>query len=227
MIKPLHKVNKPKSLAKIAYDALRYSILSFELQQGTVYNEMSVSQELGLSRTPVREALLRLSSEGLITFLPRKGFVVTSFTEKEIEEIFELRLILESVVIKKIVSKISLKNIEKLREYLELQREAAAKNDYHAFMLSDRAFHKTFFELAGNFKLTEIMDNFQDICHMIGVCYLKVDGLYERSINDHEAVLKSIETGDVNKAETAIAKHICQVKTAVMETLTSDPKSVK
>jgi DNA-binding GntR family transcriptional regulator len=227
MIKPLGKVNKPESLAKIAYDALRYSILSFKLQQGTVYKEMSVSQELGLSRTPVREALLRLSSEGLITFLPRKGFVVTSFSEKEVEEIFELRLILESVVIKKIVSKISQKNIEKLREYIELQRQAAAENDYHAFMLSDRAFHKTFFELAGNFKLTEIMDNFQDICHMIGVCYLKVDGLYERAINDHEAVLKSIETGDADKAGKAIAKHIFQVKTAVIETITSEPKYVK
>ena len=227
MIEPLHKINKPESLAKIAYDALRYSILSFKLKQSTVYNEMSISQELGLSRTPVREALLRLSSEGLITFLPRKGFIVTSYTQKEVEEIFELRLILESVVIKKIVSKISQKNIEKLREYIELQRQAAAKNDYHSFMLSDRAFHKTFFELAGNFKLTEIMDNFQDICHMIGVCYLKVDGLYERAINDHEAVLQSLETGDPDRAETAIADHINQVKTAVIETITSDLKSVK
>lgn len=225
MIEPLHKINKPESLAKIAYDALRYSILSFKLKQKTVYNEMSVSQELGLSRTPVREALLRLSSEGLITFLPRKGFIVTSYTEKEVEEIFELRLILESVVIKKIVSKISKKNIEKLRGYVETQRQAAAKNDYHSFMLSDRAFHKTFFDLAGNFKLTEIMDNFQDICHMIGVCYLKVDGLYERAIKDHEAVLQSLETGDPDRAAKAIAQHINQVKSAVMETITTDPNS--
>lgn len=225
MIKPLHKINKPESLATIAYKSLRYSILSFKLKQGTVYNEMSISQELGLSRTPVREALLRLSSEGLITFLPRKGFIVSSFTQKEIEEIFELRLILESRVIRKIARKISEEDLGKLREYIDLQHKAAAENDYHGFMLSDRAFHKTFFELANNSKLIEIMDNFQDICHMIGVCYLKVAGLYEKAIRDHETILECVESGDPDKAETAIVDHINRVMSAAVSSFSSDPES--
>jgi len=225
MIKPLHKVNKPESLAQIAYKALRHSILSFELQQSKTYNEMSISEELGLSRTPVREALLRLSSEGLITFLPRKGFIVTSYTQEEIEEIFELRLILESAVIRKIATKVSRNNLIELREHIELQRQAASENDYHGFMTSDRAFHETFFELAGNDRLIEIMNNFQDICHMIGICYLKVEGLYEIAIHHHEAILKGIETGDADRAETAITNHISQVEAAVIETITSDSES--
>ncbi|MFT5727339.1 MAG: DNA-binding GntR family transcriptional regulator [Desulforhopalus sp.] len=227
MIESLHKVNKPDSLAKIAYGALRHSILSFNLQQETVYNEMSVSQELGLSRTPVREALLRLSSEGLVTFLPRKGFIVTSYTQNEIEEVFELRLILESVVIRKIAAKISQDNIDKLREYIVLQQRAASEDDYHGFMLSDRAFHKTFFELAGNSKLIEIMNNFQDICHMAGMCYLKIDGLYGRSIHDHQEILKSLEKRDADKAEAAITNHINQVKAAVIKTINSESESRK
>lgn len=227
MIESLHKINKPDSLAKIAYRALRDSILSFKLQQKTVYNEMSVAQELGLSRTPVREALLRLSSEGLITFLPRKGFIVTSYTQNDIEEVFELRLILESVVIRKIANKISQKKIDTLREYIELQEQAAAENDYHSFMLSDRAFHKTFFELGGNSKLIEIVNNFQDICHMVGICYLKIDGLYQRAIDDHLAILKSLEERDADKAVAAITNHINQVKTAVIKTISSDSESEK
>jgi DNA-binding GntR family transcriptional regulator len=220
----LNKINKPESLALIAYSALRDSILSFKLQQGQLYNEMSVSQELGLSRTPVREALLRLSSESLITFLPRKGFIITSFTQQDIEEIFELRLILESTVVRKITSK---GNIDELRRYIKLQHCAAAKNDYHGFMLSDRIFHKFFFELADNFRLLGIMNNFQDICHMMGVCYLKVDGLYEEAIQDHETIVESIETGDANMAEAAISKHITKVKAAVLKTFTADSESVK
>jgi len=227
MIESLHKINKPDSLAKIAYGALRHSILSFNLQQKKVYNEMAISQELGLSRTPVREALLRLSSEGLVTFLPRKGFIVTSYTQNEIEEVFELRLILESVVIRKIAAKISQNNIDNLREYIVLQRQAASENDYHGFMLSDRAFHKTFFELAGNSKLIEIMNNFQDICHMAGICYLKIDGLYGKSIHDHQAILKSLEKRDADKAEAAIIDHINKVKAAVIKTINSDSESKK
>lgn len=225
MIESLHKINKPDSLAKIAYGALRQSILSFNLQQRTVYNEMSVAQELGLSRTPVREALLRLSSEGLVTFLPRKGFIVTSYTQNEIEEVFELRLILESVVIRKIAAQINQNNIDNLKKYIELQQQAASENDYHGFMLSDRAFHKTFFELAGNSKLIEIMNNFQDICHMVGICYLKIDGLYGRSIHDHQAILKSLEKRDAYKAAVAIINHINHVKAAVIKTTNSDSES--
>ncbi|MCP3891820.1 MAG: GntR family transcriptional regulator [Desulfobulbaceae bacterium] len=222
MIEPLHKINKPETLAQIAYKSLRNSILSFKLKQNIIYNEMSVAQELGLSRTPVREALLRLSSEGLVTFLPRKGFIVTSYTEEEIEEVFELRIILESSVIRKVASKISPGDFDKLREYIEIQHKAATENDYHGFMLSDRAFHKTFFELAGNCKLMEIMENFQDICHMIGVCYLKVAGFYEKVILDHEAILKSVETGDADKAEAAIVNHINRVKDAVIEAVSAE-----
>ncbi len=225
MVESLHKIKKPDSLATIAYGALRDSILSFSLQQKTVYNEMAVSQELGLSRTPVREALLRLSSEGLVTFLPRKGFIVTSYTQEEIEEVFELRLILESVVVRKIAAKINQNNIDHLSEYIKLQQQAASENDYHGFMLSDRAFHKTFFELAGNSKLLEIMNNFQDICHMVGICYLKIDGLYGRSIHDHQAILKSLEKRDGDKAEAAIIDHINQVKSAVIQTIKSDTES--
>ncbi len=183
---------------------------------------MAIAQELGLSRTPVREALLRLSSEGLVTFLPRKGFIVTSYTKEEIEEVFELRIILESSVIRKVASKIRPGDFEKLRECIEIQHKAATANDYYGFMLSDRAFHKTFFELAGNFKLMEIMDNFQDICHMIGVCYLKVAGLYEKAILDHEGILKSVETGDADKAEAAIVNHINRVKDAVIEAIPAE-----
>ena len=218
----LNKIKKPVSLAQIAYNALRDSILSFKLQQGQIYNEMSVAQELGLSRTPVREALLRLSSESLITFLPRKGFIVTSYTQQDVEEIFELRLILESTIVRKITSNISKENIDELRRHIKLQHCAAAKNDYHGFMLSDRTFHKIFFELAGNFKLIDIMSNSQDICHMMGVCYLKVDGLYKEAIQDHETIVESIEAGDANMAEAATSKHITRVKAAVIKTLTSD-----
>lgn len=217
----LNKINLPESLAEIAYRTLRDSILSFKLQQGQIYNEVAVSKELGLSRTPVREALLRLSSENLITFLPRKGFIITSYTLQDVEEIFELRLILESTVVRKITSKISKEDIDELRRQIKLQHRATAKNDYHGFMLSDRTFHKIFFELAGNSKLLDIMNNFQDICHMMGVCYLKVDMLYEEAILDHEAIVESIETGDADMAEAALSKHITKVKAAVIKNFTS------
>ncbi len=223
----LNKINQPKSLAEIAYKTLHESIMSFTLQQGQIYNEMAVSKELGLSRTPVREALLRLSSENLITFLPRKGFIITSFTVQDVEEIFELRLILESTVVRKITSKIRKEDINELRKQIKLQHSATAKSDYHGFMLSDRTFHKLFFELAGNSKLLDIMNNFQDICHMMGICYLKVDKHYEEAIKDHETIVESIETGDADIAEAALYKHISKVKAAVIKNFPAGPEYEK
>ena len=71
------------------------------------------------------------------------------------------------------------------------------------------------------------MNNFQDICHMAGMCYLKIDGLYGRSIHDHQEILKSLEKRDADKAEAAITNHINQVKAAVIKTINSESESRK
>lgn len=215
----LSKINKPLSLSSIAYNALREHILSFHLKQNVVYNEVAVAQELGLSRTPVREALLKLASLGMITFLPRRGFVVSNYTLQDVEEVFELREIIETAIARKITATITREDIETLESHIATQREAAAARDSHSFMLSDREFHFFCFTLAKNKKLVKTINNFRDLCHLMGANAFKSEGNYDRNIAEHEAIIASLQSGKAGKVEKAVSQHLSQVKETVKKTL--------
>ncbi|MFO7912978.1 MAG: GntR family transcriptional regulator, partial [Desulfotignum sp.] len=98
----LNKITKPESLAKQVTKALRQSILNNELTPNVIYNEKSIAQDLGISRTPVREALLDLSAKRLVKFLPQKGVVINTFTLKDIDDAFEIRTALEVFSVQKL-----------------------------------------------------------------------------------------------------------------------------
>lgn len=215
----LSKINRPPSLSSIAYKALREHILSFHFKQNVVYNEVAVAEELGLSRTPVREALLKLASLGMITFLPRRGFVVSNYTLQDVEEVFELRQIIETAIARKITDTITREDIAKLESHIATQREAAAARDIHSFMLSDREFHFFCFTLAENNRLVKTIENFQDLSHLMGVNAFKSERNYDRNIAEHEAIVTALQNGEVEKVEKAVSQHLSQVKEIVKTTL--------
>lgn len=95
------EINQPESLSKMAYNALRNMILDGHFRRGEIYSEMAFANELGISITPVRKALLELSSKDLITFMPRRGVIVNSFTDQDIEDVFELRKAIELAAVQK------------------------------------------------------------------------------------------------------------------------------
>ena len=92
-------IKQPESLAKMAHEAIRQSILSGQWKIGELYNEKAIAADLGISRTPVREALLELASQDLIIFLPRRGLMVNRFTRRDVDEIFEVRKAIEKKII--------------------------------------------------------------------------------------------------------------------------------
>ena len=123
MRKTLKSIPQPAPLNKLAYEKLRESIMAGHLKPGEIYNEMSLAEELGISRTPVREALVELSAQGLVTFLPRRGVQINAFTERDIEEVFELRKLVELGVIDKIADLIQYCDLDKLEKTIEDQRK--------------------------------------------------------------------------------------------------------
>jgi DNA-binding transcriptional regulator YhcF (GntR family) len=117
-------IAKPESLAKMARDALLNSILSGELNTDEVYNEMALAKDLGISRTPVREALLELSVLGFIQFIPRRGVVVNRFDRQDIDEIFELRKALETAIVEKAARAVPPADLADIEKTLGDQRAA-------------------------------------------------------------------------------------------------------
>ena len=103
----------------MAYNALRDAISNGNLRHDEIYNEIALAKELGISRTPVREALLELSSQELVTFLPRRGVIVNSFTDKDIEEVFELRKAIELAAVEKELRRRHIERLGRLPKYVQ------------------------------------------------------------------------------------------------------------
>jgi len=144
-MKRLGSISQPIPLAKLAYEKLRDSILDGSLQPGEIYNEKNLAEELGISRTPVREALLELSAQGLVIFLPRRGLIIRHFTKRDIEEVFELRNVIEIAVVERvaIMGSEALKDPKRMEEVIDehqkvldfiskgLKLEAREAMEYH------------------------------------------------------------------------------------------------
>ena len=210
-------LKQPESLAKMAYEAIRKSILSGQWKIGELYNEKAIAADLGISRTPVREALLELASQDLIIFLPRRGLMVNRITRRDVDEIFELRKAIELAAVEKITVTSPPFDLFEIEESLLSQRKAVKQKDYLAFMEADRLFHTRFSELTNNRRLIAILDNIRDIIHVMGAKALALEGRAIAVIEEHQTIFEAVKKGNIEEARRAMAYHLDQSKGAVVE----------
>jgi DNA-binding GntR family transcriptional regulator len=210
-------IKQPESLAKMAYEAIRQSILSGQWKLGELYNEKAIALDLGISRTPVREALLELASQDLIIFLPRRGLMVNRFTRRDVDEIFELRKAIELAAVEKITRTSPPFDLFEIEESLLNQRKAVKQKDYLAFMEADRLFHTSFSELTNNRRLIAILENIRDMIHVMGVKALALEGRALKVMEEHQTIFEAVKKGDIQKARRSMAYHLDQSKEAVEE----------
>lgn len=215
----LQSLTPAESLAKLAYKALLASIFSGELNSGVIYNEMALAKELGISRTPVREALLELSGQGLVTFLPRKGITINHFSRQDMVEIFEIRRAIESAAVGKVAELSPPLDLKPIEKTLSDQRKAAGKKDLEAFLAADRAFHILFCELTGNRRMKEIMENVRNLIHLMSLRALRIPVRVEAVLEEHEGVIEAVKQGDAQAARKAILHHLEVSERAVIESL--------
>ena len=215
----LKSLNRPDSLAKLAYEALLKSILSGELTSSEIYNEKALAEQLGISRTPVREALLELSVQGMVHFLPRKGITVNRFTEQDVVEIFEIRRAIESAAVEKVARMSPSPDMSRMDKTLLDQRRAAGKNNVQSFLAADRAFHVLFSELTTNRRMKEIMENIRNLIHLMSIQALRVPGRAEIVLEEHRRIIQAVKEGDAKRARTAMLNHLLESEKAVLESL--------
>lgn len=211
----LKALEQPPPLAKMAYHSLRDSILTGDLKPGEIYNEMALAKELGISRTPVREALLELSTHGLVTFLPRKGVIVNDPSPRDVEELFEVRRAIELAAIEKVSRSAPPCDLGPLEKSLQDQRRALSKGDFLSYMEADRLFHATLSHLANNRRMVAILENIRDLIHLIGYHALATEGRGEAVIVEHQKVLEALRSGQPSAARKALEYHLDQSRAAV------------
>ena len=200
------------------YDYIKKNITTFHFPSGCRLNIKQLSKTLGVSQTPIKDALFRLAGEGLIDITSRTGTYVKNVTEADIHEILQIRLILETAVIVEIVGKITDEQLQTIKDlYRKSVSLAVNQNDsesYKAFMECDSQFHLSFFNIMGNKRLLHIYKNLN--AHMQMVRFRLMNrALGKRSTTDeeHRMILESLCERNVTKAKQAIANHLQSLAT--------------
>lgn len=204
-----------------AYNAIRHRILAMEMKPGEVISEIKLSEDVGVSRTPLREALKQLEADGLIVSSGRRKRVFV-LTIHEIEEIFELKIAIESAVARLATEKGQQQDFDTLREILaQMQRFAEVvpedTSEAHDRWLNewldmDRRFHDLLFAMAGNGRAEQIISNLNDLWHRLRVGLLAMEGRLQKSVNEHTGIARAILDGKPDEAEVRMRDHLNNLK---------------
>jgi DNA-binding GntR family transcriptional regulator len=189
-------------------DRLREDILAGRLEPGTELSEVALARDFGTSRGPLREALGRLASEGLVTITPRRGAVVTQLSRQEFIDAYQVREALETLAIRLAVPLMSDAEIAHLRELCELMARAAHDDEVRLFFDTNHSFHEALVRGSRNQKLYEL--------HRVLVGQmvpylprsLELRGNLRQSVKEHEAILAAIDARDAERAAELLAEHI-------------------
>jgi DNA-binding GntR family transcriptional regulator len=197
-----------RTLGEQVRERLREDILGGELAAGTVLSEAALADSFGVSRGPVREALGRLATEGLVTITPRRGAVVTELSAHEFVEAYQVREALETFALRLAVPRLTKPDLDRLRELHEQMVEHARRGEVNAFFDTNAAFHDTFVTSAGNRKLNEVYGLLMDQMGRYLPRSLELRGTLEKSVAEHSAILEAVEAGDAERAARLLADHI-------------------
>ena len=197
-------------------DRLREDILAGRLEPGTELSEVALAREFGTSRGPLREALGRLASEGLVTITPRRGAVVTQLSRQEFIDAYQVREALETLAVRLAVPLMSDAEVARLRELCELMERAAREDEVHVFFDTNSSFHEALVRGSRNDKLHEVHRML--VGQMVPYLprSLELRGNLQQSVAEHHAILAAIEARDAERAADLLAEHI-EVPQRVLE----------
>lgn len=190
------------------YKWLKSHVAGLPPGEGVFLTEAVVAAEAGVSRTPVREAFLRLEVEGLLTILPKKGAYVPPISDAEVEATMQARLLIEQWAAAEVADRVE-DVLPKLRDLLEQQQTLLDAGDTHAFIEADRAFHRTVVAEAGNEVLSTFYESLRDRQIRMGI--RAVSSHPSRGgavIDEHRAIIDALTAADPDRAEDAIRSHL-------------------
>lgn len=197
---------QPTSLAQQAYASIRRAIQDRSLVPGVMYSENEISKQLGISRTPVREAVIELANESIVDIKPRRGFTLHELTAREVDEAFEIRCLLEAMVLRRLAAEASDADIAQLREVLAEQE--AAVDDVGAFLAADERFHLLMPKLVGLERTASILSSIRGLMWLIGSEALLAPLRVREVLVEHRAVVDALDARDADAAMRAIAAHL-------------------
>jgi DNA-binding GntR family transcriptional regulator len=205
----------PTALYQEVAERLRQRIFAHELTPGTWIDEQKLAEEYGISRTPLREALKVLASEGLVDLRPRRGCYVTEISRQDTDDIFPLMALLEGRCAAEAVKRAKPADISTLKAIHEKLESAARDGRIDAFFESNQEFHKKIQELSGNRWLLSVIQDLRKVLKLSRLHSLSLEGRLQQSLDEHRLIMAALQAGDAVKAEKLMHDHLLSGREAL------------
>ncbi|MDR5702173.1 MAG: GntR family transcriptional regulator [Armatimonadota bacterium] len=211
----------------LALEKLRNAILSGYFKPGDRLIERELCKKMGISRTPIREAIRKLEQEGLITTIPYKGPIVTVLSPEDIEEVFQVRAVLEGLAIRLLATRQDIQAIQAMRKAVEAGERALERGSLRALVATNRAFHEAISKGSGNKLLQSLLSNLRARIGLLRVQSLSLPGRPEESVREHRQLLRAVERGLPDEGEALMRAHVARAREAAWKQLTTLTKEAK
>jgi DNA-binding GntR family transcriptional regulator len=200
-------IEKHLTLREQILETIRDAIIKGALKPGEKVAEPELAERFGISRTPIREAFRQLESEGYLTVIPRKGAVVAAFSQKDIEEFYAIKSILEGYAARKACENLTSKEIEKLEAFNAKLLNLAEGSDIKHFFKVHNDFHDLFIRAAQNDKLSEMISGLVSKFQRLRLASLSLPGRMKISVEEHEKIIDSFRKKNPVLAEKLVRKN--------------------
>ncbi|HCA84855.1 MAG TPA: GntR family transcriptional regulator [Streptomyces sp.] len=209
---PTDRLHRTESLRDRALEVLRQAIVSGQVHPGELYSASALARRLGVSVSPVREAMLTLANEGIMEPVRNRGFRLTELTEQDLAEVFELRLLLEVPAVVNLAGTDLSAHMAALGEKVEAIERAAAAGDVNTFLARDRDFHLALLELNGNRRLVDQVAVLRDQTRLYGMAELADKGMLDEAAAEHRTLLAALAAGDAELLRRLMTEHLQHIR---------------
>lgn len=201
-------MNEYLPLRDVVFNTLRQAILKGELEPGERLMEIQLAERLGVSRTPIREAIRKLELEGLVLMIPRKGAEVARISEKSLRDVLELRRSLEELAIELACQRMTEEEIDSLERAQKAFREAVDSKDVMLMAETDEKYHEIIYQGTKNSRLVQILNNLREQMYRYRLEYIKDADKRQILLIEHDNILKAVRGRRVAEAKAAMREHI-------------------
>lgn len=209
-------------LRDVVFNTLRQAILTGELKPGERLMEIHLANKLGVSRTPIREAIRKLELEGLVTMIPRRGAEVAQITEKSMNDVLEIRRAMDALCVELACDRISEEELEKLKNACDYFEKAVRSKDAKKIAQADVELHDIIVQATGNQRLIQLVNNLSEQMYRYRYEYIKDASQHERLIEEHRVIYESIVKKDKQTASQAARMHIDNQEKAIIRQIRLD-----
>lgn len=211
-----------KPLRELVLEAIREAIINGSLKPRERLMEIQMAEELGVSRTPIREALRKLELEGFIVMVPRKGAYVADISTKDIADVFEIRASLEGLAAALAAERVTEEELEFMERCLVIKAEAIASSDFDKLVDIDTKFHEAIYKASRNERLVTIVNNLREQIQRLRTTSLSVPGRMYQSLKEHRTIVEALQSRDVSLARQVAQDHIENAENVIMESIKRD-----